>query len=201
MTTRRFALPSFVALALSALILLPSTASAQDRPLVVIDAGHGGEEIGVEAGGVLEKDLVLEIAFVMGAEFARKGWDVIYTRTRDEAVAWADRQRIAEEAGAQFLIMLHANGDEDTSKQGAEVYFSADQAHSVTFAENIRDSIEDRLYTVLLEAKPWPFLASTSVATGMVELAFMTNEEDLRNLQNRQYQHELGQIMVDAAGR
>ena len=66
-------------------IVLCSTfaANAQDRPLIAIDPGHGGAEIGVEHDGVLEKDLILEISFIMGAEFVKAGYDVMYTRTQD----------------------------------------------------------------------------------------------------------------------
>lgn len=174
-------------------------ASAQDRPLIVIDPGHGGTEIGVEHEGVLEKDLILEISFIMGAEFVKSGYDVMYTRTRDEAVDWADRRRIAEEAGAAMLFMLHANRNEDLNRHGAEIYLDVENEASKRLSDILAESFTSSGSEVLIEGKPWPFLKSESVPTAMVEVAFMTHPVDRRLLMSTEFRHEMGRIFVAAA--
>ena len=186
---------------LLALAVFSSTISlqAQDRPLIAIDPGHGGEEIGVEYEGLLEKDLILEISLIMGAEFVKAGYDVLFTRTTDVAVAWADRRRIAEEAGATMLFMLHANRNEDPGRHGAEIYLDGDNSNSKRLANLLAASFKDVGSAVLVENKPWPFLKSESVPTAMVETAFMTHPVERRLLKSTAFQHELARIFVAAA--
>ena len=174
-------------------------AHAQDRPLIAIDPGHGGAEIGVEHEGVLEKDLILEISFIIGAEFVKAGYDVMYTRTQDVAVEWSNRRSLAEEAGAAMLFMLHANRNEDLNRHGAEIYLDLENEASKDLADVLGAAFVDSGSDVLVEGKPWPFLKSTTVPTAMVEVAFMTHPVDLRLLQSTEFQHEIGQTFVQAA--
>ena len=187
---------SLLTLALIALATTPSDTQAQ-RPVVVIDAGHGGPDVGVEHEGWLEKDLVLRIAFVIGSEFVDAGYDVVYTRTRDVPVGWDDRQRIAEEAEAQLLFMLHANGNEDTSRNGAEVYANLEDSRHERLANLVGEEL-GRLGAAVVEHRPWPCLASGTVPTAMIELAFMTNADDRRKLRSTDFHHELGRALVAA---
>lgn len=186
---------------LFAVSLLLSTwqVAAQDRPLVVIDPGHGGAEIGVEHEGLLEKDIILEISFIMGAEFVKAGYDVMYTRTKDEAVEWSDRRRVAEEAGAALLFMLHANRNEDLTRHGAEIYLDLDNESSSRLGYTLAESFTQSGSAVVVEGKPWPFLKSESVPTAMVEVAFMTHPVDRRLLMSTEFRHELGRTFVAAA--
>jgi N-acetylmuramoyl-L-alanine amidase len=52
----------------------PTSVSAQQRPIIMIDAGHGGQEAGVRSEGLVEKDLVLRIALNIAAEFVEHGY-------------------------------------------------------------------------------------------------------------------------------
>lgn len=175
------------------------SAAAQGRPLVVIDAGHGGDEVGVAIEGLEEKDVVLSIAFVVAAEFAEAGYDVRFTRTGDYAVTWEDRRRAAEEAGATLLLMLHTNGDEDLSANGAEVYAYGAEPASRDAAAHIARALRRTGLRVVEEPRDWPFLRSPHVATVMLELAFLTNPTDRRLLLSDEFRHELGERLADGA--
>lgn len=187
----------YLAPTLALLVAVP--AAAQSRPLVVIDPGHGGAEAGVVAGDILEKDLILRVAFAMGAEFVAAGYDVHFTRTRDVAVAWDDRRAQAEDAGAVALIMLHAMQSEDPSDSGAEVYFAPGNGPSTALSNAAADQLRELGSGVLVEPRPdWPFLQSTSVPTTMIELAHLTNSEDRRNMLDPVFHHALGRALVAA---
>lgn len=147
---------------------------------------------------MLEKDLVLEIAFVMGAEFVKSGYDVVYTRTRDQALGWDDRRRIAEEAEASALLMLHANGDDDETRHGAEVYAFLADTDSGSLGLHVAEALRASGSAVVLEDRQWAFLTSPSVPTVMIELAFMTHPVERRLLQRPGFQHDLGRTLVSA---
>ncbi len=182
-------------------VLLPARSAAQQRPVVTIDAGHGGPEAGVQHEGLVEKDLVLRIALTVGAEFVERGWDVHFTRTGDWAVAWDDRRRSAEEAGASLLLMLHINGEDDRSLHGAEIYANVDDPGSAGAAASVAAALRDMGSAVVEEGRPWEFLRSPTVPTVMIELAYMTHPVERRLLLSEGFHHELGAALADAAER
>lgn len=88
---------------------------AQGKPVrkVVLDAGHGGSDIGAQKykHGKHEKDLTLDIALMVG-DMIKRGipdLDVVYTRTRDERVELKDRHAIANKANADLFVSIHVN--------------------------------------------------------------------------------------------
>jgi len=175
--------------------------TAQTRPIVVIDPGHGGAERGVVVGDLVEKDLVLRMAFTVASEFVKQGYDVRLTRSGDYAVPGADRRRIAEEAGAALLVMLHIIQNEDPARHGAEIYFSEAVPASVRAAELFAETLEGAGSAVVLAARQTAFLQSPQVPTVMIEVGFMTNPVERRLLQSDAYHRELGELFVSAARR
>jgi N-acetylmuramoyl-L-alanine amidase len=171
---------------------------AQPRPLVMIDAGHGGDDVGVAHEGVEEKDLVLRLAFVLASELAEAGYDVAFTRTGDHAVDWPERQRLAEAEGAALLIMLHINGDDDRTLRGAEVYSNPSSPGGAAAAQIFAETLRADGTLVVEEDKTWVFLASSAVPTVMIEAAYMTHPEEGVAVQTSEFHHRLSRILVRA---
>ena len=92
---------------------------------IVIDAGHGGHDSGtLGAGGIEEKDVVLDVALRLGKLLhERLGADVVYTRDDDTFVPLETRTAIANKAQADLFISVHANSSRDPSVSGVEVYY------------------------------------------------------------------------------
>jgi N-acetylmuramoyl-L-alanine amidase len=107
---------------------LRAPAGALVHPKIVIDPGHGGTEDGaIGHGGLKEKDLVLAIAKALGDRLAnRLGAEVIYTRTSDLTVPLDTRATIANQAGADLFISIHANSSDDPNARGVETYYMSD---------------------------------------------------------------------------
>ena len=93
---------------------------------VVVDAGHGGWDLGtVGRRGLLEKDLVLEIAERLGKLLeSRLGMNVIFTRQDDNYIPLDDRAEIANQAQADLFISVHANYSDLPSARGVETYYT-----------------------------------------------------------------------------
>lgn len=93
---------------------------------IAVDAGHGGWDLGtVGRRGLLEKDLVLEIAQRLGKLLeSRLGADVIYTRQDDNYIPLDDRAVIANQAQADLFISVHANYSDLPSARGVETYYT-----------------------------------------------------------------------------
>jgi N-acetylmuramoyl-L-alanine amidase/putative methionine-R-sulfoxide reductase with GAF domain len=93
---------------------------------IVVDAGHGGWDLGtVGRRGLLEKDLVLEIALRLGKLLeTRLGANVILTRSDDTYIPLDERAGIANQARADLFISVHANYSDLPSARGVETYYT-----------------------------------------------------------------------------
>lgn len=92
---------------------------------IVIDAGHGGHDSGtLGAGGIQEKDVVLDVALRLGKLLHdRLGAEIVYTRADDTFIPLETRTAIANKAQADLFISVHANSSPDESARGVEVYY------------------------------------------------------------------------------
>jgi N-acetylmuramoyl-L-alanine amidase len=92
---------------------------------IVIDAGHGGHDQGTEGPkGLLEKDLVLDVALRLGKLVEdRMGAEVIYTRSDDTFIPLEQRTALANEKKADLFLSIHANSSPYPRIAGVETYY------------------------------------------------------------------------------
>jgi N-acetylmuramoyl-L-alanine amidase len=108
---------------------------------VVIDAGHGGHDPGARVRGLTEASLTLDIALRL-EELLRKqpSVEVVQTRRKDTFVSLEERAEIANRAGADLFVSIHANASNNPRTRGVETYvlnFAGDaQAERVAAREN-----------------------------------------------------------------
>jgi N-acetylmuramoyl-L-alanine amidase len=103
-------------------------AKAAEAPIhrIVIDPGHGGHDTGtISAGGMREKDLVLDVARRLRGyiKHSYPSVEVILTRDSDRFVALEERTAIANSRRADLFISIHANASPSRVASGVETYF------------------------------------------------------------------------------
>jgi N-acetylmuramoyl-L-alanine amidase len=133
--------------------------SADPRPVVVLDPGHGGIDNGTRAhSGELEKDLALEFATKLRDKLEATGkYRVAMTRSDDTFVELAERVRFARLRQAQLFVSIHcdalARGDGEA--EGATVYTLSEQASDAE-AQRLADAENraDVIAGVNLAAEP-----------------------------------------------
>ena len=146
-----------------------ATAKKKNRTrLVVIDAGHGGEDVGARGNGAYEKNVTLAIAKQLAdALNAVPGVKAMLTRDRDFFIPLHERYRIAEKVHADMFISIHCNSSRRRGHgSGTEVYFlslkgASDQADKdLADIENAADLVggvapqaEDDMVNVLYEVR------------------------------------------------
>lgn len=102
------------------------------RPLVVIDAGHGGHDPGASGAGLREKTLALALARALRDRLLRDGGiRVALTRNDDTFLVLEERAEIARQLGADLFLSIHADsaGDKE-AVNGASVYTLSTRASS-----------------------------------------------------------------------
>ncbi|WGM30940.1 N-acetylmuramoyl-L-alanine amidase [Brevundimonas sp. NIBR11] len=99
-----------------------------ERPLIVIDAGHGGHDPGAQGAHRNESAVTLAAALALRDELNRTGrYRVMLTRETDTYVDLYRRVRIARQADADLFISLHADAGADPATRGASVYTLSEQ--------------------------------------------------------------------------
>lgn len=93
---------------------------------VVIDAGHGGDDLGSTRNGIYEKNANLAIALYLRDELKEAGYEVYMIRETDTAVENTERPATAIAENADIYVSIHLNSlDTDSdATQGAEVWYS-----------------------------------------------------------------------------
>jgi N-acetylmuramoyl-L-alanine amidase len=106
----------------------PRETRRTEKPLIVIDAGHGGNDRGASGANRHESELTLAAALVLKAELEGTGrYRVMLTRQNDTYVDLYRRVRIARTADADLFISLHADAGTDPATRGASVYTLSEQ--------------------------------------------------------------------------
>jgi N-acetylmuramoyl-L-alanine amidase len=108
---------------------------------IVIDAGHGGHDPGARANGIVEAELVLDVATRVAKLLQKQpGFEVVMTRDRDVFIPLEERTAIANREGADLFLSVHANASRNIRARGVETYFlnfaSNPEAEAVAAREN-----------------------------------------------------------------
>jgi N-acetylmuramoyl-L-alanine amidase len=91
---------------------------------IVIDPGHGGYDPGAMTDGVSEADVVLDVATRLERLLVNQpGAEVVLTRRTNVYVPLEERTAMANRAGADLFLSIHANASEDDRARGIETYF------------------------------------------------------------------------------
>ncbi len=158
--------------------------------VIVVDPGHGGDDYGaIGPSGTREKDIALDIGKKLASMIRKdKKFKVIMTRDRNKTVSLEKRAEIANNAGADLFISIHANASPKKRVRGWNVFFLApalnDSARSVEQLENSfflresnqnpnpSDAFEDPILTILNEMILTEFQAESNDFALMVDREF-----------------------------
>ncbi len=109
---------------------VPSTPRQNAKPVVVVDAGHGGVDPGaIGVSGIYEKKIALDYAREIVRQLKASGkYEVVMTRNRDIFLPLRERVQVSRAAGADLFLSLHANTHPKRSTRGFSVYTLSDRA-------------------------------------------------------------------------
>ena len=202
-------LPIGTAAARSASLSSPTDATEKRRiTAVILDAGHGGEDGGaVSATGIVEKELNLQIVFLLKELLEANGIRVILTRSRDELLydKTADyhgrkkildlsaRLKIAQEHPEAAFVSIHMNTYPLESCHGLQVWYSPNDPASLSLASEIRESARTLLdpkndRALKCAGSSIYLLQNIQSPAVLVECGFLTNPAEAERLAEREYQ-------------
>lgn len=161
----------------------------------MIDAGHGGTDMGAIREGIAEKDIVMGVASpIKELSSPYSDYQIILTRDSDSHPSLGERSAMINKLNPEMVLSLHLNSSpgNDSNKKGVEIYTQKTDA-SKALAEKISkklgaNKISEENMHILRESK------STAV---LVELGFISNKEDRDYLKTEAAQKEIAQKLVE----
>lgn len=190
--------PKMKALKLLALCLF-STAFLSFTPVkkkyIVIDAGHGGNDLGATHTNFSEKQIVLDIAEqIHEINESQEKYEVFLTRDSDEYKTLSDRTKKINELSPVMVISLHMNStpETETSKQGHEIFVQSSEE-----SKKIAASITNKLGKCNITERNLHILRETQAPAVVVELGYLNNTKDRDYLTSKKGQKEIAQKFVD----
>ncbi len=180
--------------------------------VVVIDAGHGGSMPGASREGVYEKDLDLQITEQLRQIFEENGdgsIGVYYTRLDDSNPSFEQRVGLANKTGADVFISIHNNAaSSGRNVSGTTVLYDEEISGEVLGSKRLAEICSEEVCKAtgnvdqgLMGGNEVYIIRNAEVPAALIEVGFMTNEEELKNLQNPVYQRKAAEGIYQAIQR
>lgn len=180
-----------------------------DRPPVVLDPGHGGIDGGTNIPGMLEKEIVLDIALRTERHLERYGVPVVLTRSEDVDLGGPNgpgrlrrdliyRIRVANHCKAALMLSLHVNSASTGRERGMMIFYQPSRASRDAAA--LLDAVlrGHGLHSRREEPhvrKDFAVLKTRAPAL-LLELGFITSQEDRELLGNEAYRERVAQVLA-----
>lgn len=180
------------------------------RTVIVIDAGHGGEDSGAVDNGILEKDINLSISLKLRDMLTASGYQVVMTRdtdmsiydntastTREKKVSdLKNRVSIINKSKNNILVSIHQNKFEQSQYFGTQMFYSKNNPGSAVLAEELRKSVTGFLQPdnkrELKQADDSIYILNQAeVPAVIVECGFLSNYEESQKLADNDYQQKM----------
>jgi N-acetylmuramoyl-L-alanine amidase len=190
--------------------------------VVVLDPGHGGQDSGAMGGGLMEKDLALDVARRVDRLLDSQGVATLMTRLGDTYVSLADRAAIGNRARDSIFVSIHFNEDKKLVATGVETYYAARQITSASLlaswlpflspppsgspkpeSQSLAGFIQEALIARTgavdrgAQANQFFVIANVTSPAVLIEGGFLTNQEDVSKLASEGYRDQLAAAVVD----
>lgn len=172
---------------------------------ICIDAGHGYNkttglgDVGAVNGSRREADVTLIVAKKVTNRLRNAGYKVVMTRNDDRALTLQRRCDVSNDYGADLFVSIHANSSADKTPHGIETFHAkVCQATSKRLATNIQSELvkvtgaRDRG----VKSENFYVLRNTKAPATLVELGFISNDDECAKLFETSYQDKLAHGIV-----
>ena len=175
-------------------ILVPR---APTETVVVLDAGHGGNDPGAVRGDVQEKEVTLQIIAKLKKVLESKGARIVLTRSDDTFVSLEDRVKITNTVSPNLFLSVHINSLESTSNiYGIETYFQTDQSRPL--ADRVHSSLVSGLGAPDRSVRKARFyvINHTPIPAILAEVGYITNKAERDRLISSDYQQKVASALA-----
>ena len=169
---------------------------------VVIDAAHGGDDFGATSNSINEKQIVEQIANKIKALNKNENVVIHFTRSSDVFVPLQERSNIANTIKPDLVLSLHVNSSKNQDKSGVEFFVYKDSKwyeESNNLAVKLSSEFAKNNSLTIGEIKNAPFyiLKYATTPTVLVELGYLSNENDKKYLTDDKEQNKIAENILE----
>lgn len=164
---------------------------------VVIDAGHGGSDVGATRNGAHEKFITLDVAKRVEKLLKAQGYGVLMTRTGDTFVSLSDRVAMSEEYEPDIFVSIHVNSSTSDTSKGIETHYYHQE--SIPLAQSVHASLASSIDSPnrgLFKSKFYVINHTTDPAI-LVEIGFLSNTAERAALLSESRKQETAKAIVE----
>lgn len=173
---------------------------------IILDAGHGGKDVGTSYKDIYEKDINLNITLILKKELERSGAEVFLIRDGDYDLAtpnasrrkrsdFNNRIKIINESNADLYLSIHLNYFNNSIYKGAQVFYNKKYDKNEVLAKNIQKNLNENRKIKLLDSKLYMY-NKLKIPGVLIECGFLSNPTDRANLQNDNYILKMSQNII-----
>lgn len=174
--------------------------------IVVIDAGHGGEDKGDINGRLCEKDVALNVALLLKEKLSDSDIKVYYTRTEDISIDDEKRVNLANGADADMLISIHTDFSAEPTENGITTvynpYYFIQDFDSISLADKVERSVLSATGATakgLVEATKENVLVNkATVPVAQINIGYLSSEDESALLSQKEYQEMISDGIYNA---
>lgn len=171
---------------------------------VVLDPGHGGADSGAVANGLVESDLVMDLARRIEGRLTAIGVSVVYTRTQHSSPTEEERAAIANAAGADLLLSLHCDSHDVADASGvATFFFGRDRRASWSaIGEHLADLVlreivaRTGLANCRSHGRSWALLQQTTMPAVRIEAGYLSHPVDAARLADPAFRDTIAEAVL-----
>jgi N-acetylmuramoyl-L-alanine amidase len=164
------------------------------KPLVILDAGHGGTDEGAKIHYFMEKKLTLMTTLLLRKHLIEMGYRVIMTRSKDVFIPLHRRVSIANKTKAVLFVSMHYNSSPSPDAHGIEIFYHSGgdykkSQQSRQLGSSILKELVGQTHALSRGVKNGNFhvIRETTMPAVLVEGGFMTNTEERSSLRDKKY--------------
>lgn len=194
-------------------LLIPEPEEVPDLGIkMIIDSGHGGFDPGkVNADGIVEKDINLQIALKLRDRLEQQGIEIIMTRDSDKGMYEEtskskkmedlnNRCQLIAETEPLCTISIHQNSFPDESVYGPQVFYYHDSESSAQLAQFVQESLNTNLNIEkpreTKNNQSYYLLKKSPSTTIIVECGFLSNPDEAEKLTTENYQNQIADAIL-----
>ncbi|HEY9059662.1 MAG TPA: N-acetylmuramoyl-L-alanine amidase [Pseudobacteroides sp.] len=189
----------------------PTPIPEKKEVILMIDPGHGGEDLGTYFGNVLEKTVNLDISLRLGKMLESDGLKVVYTRKDDSSVGLRERSDMANEKDVTLFLSIHNNNMPDNSNyKGTETLYCPGgstgngKINGERLAQIVQGELIKRLGTIdngIIARPNLSVLRRTEMPAVIAEIAYISNYSDRNSLSTAYFRQETAEALYKAVKR
>ena len=176
---------------------------------VVIDAGHGLEDVGANIGNIYEKDINLKISLYLEKELSRLGASVILTRNDDYDLSvpnaryrkksdFDNRIKLINESNADMYLSIHLNYLNNSLYSGPQVFYNKDNKELAELIQKSLNKYTNENRKIKNIPQNTYMYSKLKVPGVLIECGFLSNTKERNKLTNKEYQKLISKAISEA---